>query len=398
MTEESPASQLQPDPNVVRIESMAHGGAGLARAEGKIVFVSGALPGEMVRVAIDESKDQFDRAHVVDVLEASPDRIQPPCPHAGVQEDSCGGCQWQHASYEAQLRFKREIVVEQLQRIARIETPQVEEAIPCPSPFGYRRHIQVALARDGRPGFRGARSDRVVPVDGCPIAVPQIDHWLSTTSQLTGGQRFEIRSGDDEETPLQTWRSEHVANDLARTDPLTLRVKDRNFRVSVGSFFQSNALLVDSLVDLVLQSAAVASGERVLDGYCGVGLFSAFLAEDADKVVAVESSRTAVSDARVNLVDRRVELRAEMLERELPKIRGTFDVVVLDPPRSGCAKALPALIQKAPARIVYVSCDPATLARDTRVLLEAGYDLETVQPIDMFPQTFHIETVSTFRR
>ncbi len=370
----------------------------MARLDGRVVFVHGALPGERVRVRIEKDRARFAEATAVEILEPSLDRVSPRCPHAGLGEGDCGGCAWQHIDAGAQLVFKTEIVREQLQRMAGLADPPVLAAIASPSPWAYRHHVQVGVGDDGRAGFKSARSDRVVPIRECPISVPEIVDWLRVApEELRPGRRWEIRRGWDRGAPLQVWTTARPGQRPAG-EPALIEVSGRTFQVSPGSFFQVNVLLLDTLVASVLAAADVHPGERVLDGYCGVGLFSAFLADRASRVLAIESNGIAVDDARRNLEGLRVDLQVARLEQALPKWTAPIDVAVIDPPRAGCVRALPALLEKAPSRLVYVSCDPATLARDTRRLLEGGYELISAQPIDLFPQTHHIETIATFRR
>jgi len=376
-------NQMQHAPVVLRLDAMIYGGDAIGRVGGRVIFVRGGIAGEWVRVEISEDRGRFARARVIAVLEPSPDRVQPHCPHFGFEPDSCGGCTWQHIDYAAQVRWKTEIVREQLRRIGRIENAPVRDAIPSPDVWAYRNHVVFSVASDGRLGFQAARSNRVVPVDECHIIQPPLLDWLRSAGKRKPGERVSVRSFNL--TPLRS--------------TAMCQIKGALFRVSPNSFFQVNTSLVETLVDRVLGYLDLRGGETVLDAYCGVGLFGRFIAPVAGRVIGIESSQSAVADARYNLSQfDNVELHKGLVEQVLPSLAVRIDAAVLDPPRAGCGQVVQALIDKRVERLVYVSCDPATLARDTRQLLAGGYRLIKVQPLDMFPHTYHIETVSLLVR
>jgi 23S rRNA (uracil1939-C5)-methyltransferase len=398
--------------------SMAYGPAAVGRHEGWAVFVPLAAPGDRVRAEIVEERRSFYRARLEAVLRASPDRAEPPCPHFGV----CGGCQWQHLSYAAQLRWKHAVVAEQLARIGGFADPPVRETLPSPAPLGYRNQAQFAISPEGQLGYFALQSNDVIPIHECPILQPGLAELFGELDleSTPGLARVALRAGADddamvilemegEETPEVELESpvsvaalwpDGSALALAGADALTERVGGRAFRVSPGSFFQVNSGMTETLVRLVMERLQPRPGDRVLDLYCGVGLFTAFLASQAGHVVGVESYASAVRDAEINLDEfDNVELYEAPVEAVLPHLTGPFEAAVLDPPRTGCAQAaLNALATLGPQRIVYVSCDPPTLARDGRRLAARGYRLEEVQPLDMFPQTYHIETVSVWAK
>jgi len=359
---------------------MTYSGDAIGRVEGKAIFVRGAVAGELAQVEIIEERATFARARVVQVIEAAPDRVSPRCPHFGFENNSCGGCTWQHIDYAAQLRFKASIVREQLRRIGRIPDALVRETISSPDVWAYRNYAQFSVAADGRLGFQTARSNRVVPIEVCYVVEPSLLDWLRSGFRARPGiERLDARSFD-----LQS----------------PIKVKGIPFHVSAESFFQVNTSLIETLVDQVMARLNLNGGETVLDGYCGVGLFSRFLAPVAGRVVGIESSPSAVADARVNLAGcSNVELRRGLVEEALPLLDEQIDAAVLDPPRAGCGpNVIQTLMDHEVARLVYVSCDPATLARDARQLMDGGYGLIDVQPLDMFPHTYHIETVSAWVR
>ncbi|HLF27600.1 MAG TPA: class I SAM-dependent RNA methyltransferase [Anaerolineae bacterium] len=377
---------------VLRLESMTYGGDALGRADGKAIFVQGGIAGEQVRAAIIEERGRFARARVVEVLEPSPDRIEPRCAHFGFTATACGGCQWQHIAYAAQLRFKAEIVREQLRRIGRIDAAPVRETIPGPA-WSYRNHAQFSVAPEGRLGFQAARSKRVVAIDECHVVETPIAEWLKS-ARRRHTDRVEVRVANGEYEGVGVWESN------LQSPTSTFQIKDAAFRVSAESFFQVNTALLETLVDQVSSKLDVHSGETVVDAYCGVGLFTHFIAPLAGQAIGIESSPSAIADARANLAQfENVELREGLVEDEFLGIGDSIDAVVLDPPRAGCGpKVIAALSERPVKRLVYVSCDPATLARDARQLLDGGYDLIEVQPVDMFPQTYHIEAIALFLR
>ena len=404
------------------VTDMAHGGSALGRHEGKVIFVPYALPGEKVTAEVIEDKRRFARARLLEVHDPSPDRVVPPCPFFA----KCGGCQWQHASYPAQLAFKRAIVRDQLVRLGKFPDPPVRDTIASPDPWHYRNHVQLAVDRQGRLGFRAATSRRIVPVDECLLLHPLLDEIfvaldLGSEADLPPLRRLSLRAGintgdqmivfetvGDEPPQLEVDLPVSCVLLLEDGTPVNLighnhiaeRVDGQPFSISAGSFFQVNTPQTETLIRLVAEYLAPGGDETLLDAYCGVGTFALTLADEVAHVIGVESAPTAVEDFRTNAegVDN-VAILPGAVEEVLPGLEMPVDLAVVDPPRSGVhAEALAALVHLAPQRIVYVSCDPATLARDGRALAEAGYDLTIVQPVDMFPQTYHIETVSLWAK
>lgn len=363
---------------------MTHGGSALGRYDGRAIFVPYALPGETIRARITQDKGNFAHAEVIELIESSPHRITPPCSHFGV----CGGCHWQHIAYPTQLEYKRQIVIDQFKRIAGITDAEarVLPTIASPESFAYRTHITLHHTPDGQPGFIGTDDRTVVPISQCHIIRPELQAMLTPTTADAARLRLQVGTdGHSEDSAGFVW--------------YTLR--DKLFRCAAGSFFQVNLMQAETLIDLVLHYANLSGTERVADLYAGVGLFTAFLADQAKRVLHLESATSAVRDAKVNLKTyKTIDYHTGEVEQVLPKLAQNhkrFEVVVLDPPRSGMKpKALEALIKTQPHTIVYVSCDPATLARDAKGLLKAGYQFVEVQPVDMFPQTYHIECVAKF--
>jgi len=394
-------------------------------ATGRAIFVPFGLPGERVRVRIVEEKRGFARAELLEVLEPSAERIQAKCRHFSM----CGGCHYQHVPYEAQLRLKREILRDQLQRIGKIENPPVQETIPSPAQWNYRNHLKFQLSGEGKLGFvaHSALSalsegeEPVLPITECHLPEAPINTlWPQLEFEPHSPiRRVGIRLGEDDElllvldsdTPeppdieIEAGISAvHLFEDspviLAGDDHVTIGVRGRRFRVSAGSFFQVNTAMAEKMVEYLLANLQVSAATHVLDVYCGAGLFSAFFAPLAGSVTGIESSPSAGEDFAINLDEfENVTLYEALAEEALPQLDLHPDVVLLDPPRAGLERhALDSVLALAPATIAYVSCDPSTLARDAARLIAGGFRLTDVTPFDLFPQTYHIESISTFER
>ncbi|MCD6303299.1 MAG: class I SAM-dependent RNA methyltransferase, partial [Anaerolineae bacterium] len=395
--------------------SMAHGGDAVARFNGQVVFVRGGIPGERVRARVTERQKHFLRAKVIDVLEASPDRVTPPCPHAAL----CGGCQWQHISYQRQTAIKADIVREALTRIGGVAEPRVRPMIPAAFPFAYRNNIQVRRTPQGSLGFQERESHRVVPIEHCLLAHPLIDdRWQALEDASVPFERASLRVG------IRTGESLIALEADQRPDPRALsqgswvwlhndgwerlrgkpwyheELAGQRYRVSAGSFFQVHTSQAEQLVRLVLEMLTPQPGDSVLDVYCGVGVFALQLADHVRRVLAIESAPPAIADARVNGAGHEnVSWHLAAAEQAIAELDGPWDKAVLDPPRAGCApQVLQSLARMRVERIAYVSCEPSTLARDVKRLQNLGYHLVHVQPVDMFPQTFHVETVALIQR
>ncbi len=398
--------------------AMGHGGDAIGRHAGKAVFIPYAIPGERIRAEIVEEHKHYARARLVEVLEPSPVRVTPACPHFGPQ--GCGGCQLQHIAYSAQVQLKGLIVKDQLQRIGKFEKPPILEPIPDANGWEYRNHALFRTTAGGDPGFLIAGSHKVLPITTCPVLHPllaELYHSLDMTKPNI--ERLELRVGTatgdlmvilqtyDEEPPslhvdfplsIVQVRHDTTPTPLVGLDYIREVVKGREFRISATSFYQVNSGQAGRLIELVLDALDIQSDEKVVDAYCGVGLFTAFLAKKASLVTGIELNRDAVADAIYNLADaENVTLLEGPVAQALQQVEGAVDAAVLDPPRTGLdIEALDALVALSPTRIAYVSCDPATLARDARRLVGQGYALAWVQPVDLFPQTFHIENVALF--
>jgi 23S rRNA (uracil1939-C5)-methyltransferase len=414
------------------ITALSHSGEGIGRHEGRAIFVPFALPGETVRIEIIEEKKRFARGRLVEIVTAAPARIAPRCPHhfnlspapgfsSNTLATACGGCQLQHLDYPAQLAFKEQTVREQFQRLGGFAEVPLRPAIAAPRAFNYRSHVQFALTPEGQLGFKAASSHHVVAVREChqiePLLAELFPRITIEPEQAAELERVTLRAGSDGEAlvlfeteaeppemaldlPVSAalLRPDGSTMTLAGGDHVIIEVRGRLFRVSGGSFFQVNVPVAELLVDQVLGALALTGQERVLDLYSGVGLFSAFIAPHARQVVGIEAYEPAVADAAVNLDEfDNIEIYAAPVEEALPALTDHYDAAVLDPPRAGCEPAaLEALLAARLAQIVYVSCDAATLARDARRLVDGGLRLDWVQPVDMFPQTYHVECVAKF--
>ena len=419
---------MTPGQLTLELTTMSNGPDAIGRdpETGRAVFVPFAIPGETVRAEIVEEKSTFARARLLDVITRSPDRVAPACKHFG--PDGCGGCHYQHMSYAAQLKWKRQIVIDQLIRIGGIADPLVLNTIPSPDPLHCRNHVQFSQTPDGKLGFvSNSREASVLPITECHIARPEIMELFGQIEiEKLDVERIGVRVGSDGETMIvfesesgeppdveielpisvATVNRDGEAFTMIASDHIVHEINGRPFRVSPGSFFQVNTAQAEALVRMVLDALSLKGGETVLDLYSGVGLFTAFIAPIAARVIGVESFSPAVHDAEANLDEfDNIELYESPVELALAHIADTLSHttthphVLLDPPRSGCNKIVTDyLLTLAAPRIVYVSCDPATLARDAKRLIAGGYRLVSAQPLDMFPQTHHIETVAVFEK
>ena len=386
----------------VRVEKLVYGGEGLARWNGRVVFARFVLPGERIRARAEQEKPGLVRARMLEVLEAAPERVAAPCPVFG----RCGGCHYQHAPYEYQLAAKQAILVEELRRLGKIEPPE-EIAVLTGEPWGYRNRAQWHT--DGtRIGYWEPRTHKLCGIEQCPIASPKVNQALQALNGMLRDRRWPrfVRSlevfTDEEQVQLNVRETDRpVARRFfdwcAETIPglVTGAVDYRGrFRVSSNAFFQVNRFLLDGLVETALADAA---GETALDLYAGVGLFSLAMAPRFRQVMAVESGAGAVRDLQFN-VERaglaNVRAVQRTAEEFLERLANAPDFVLLDPPRAGLGKdVVKRLSALRPRHLVIVSCDPATLARDLAGLKAAGYQVARMALVDLFPQTYHLETV-----
>ncbi len=378
------------------IDAMANGGDGIARRDGKAVFVPGAIPGDVADIEIVEVKKRFERGRLVEIVEASPSRVEPPCRYFG----ECGGCSWQHADYAAQLTWKTATVAGQLRHLGGIGDVDVRDIIAPGDPYHYRNRIDLRVDR-GRPALMRGGSNQVVPIDVCLLADEAIVELFGRLGDLRGVDRLSLRTGVntgetiivlDGELPISSddWGVPFGGDDIVFHEI----VAGHAFQITGSAFFQNNTAGAEALVELVREAATIEAGDRVLDAYAGGGLFTATVAGDADEVVAIESDPLALEDLLVNT---EVEVIEATVADGLAELPADWDVVMVDPPRVGLGPEVTGLlVELRPAVIASVSCDVASFARDAAALIAGGYHLEWVQPVDMFPQTPHIETVARF--
>jgi 23S rRNA (uracil1939-C5)-methyltransferase len=400
----------------VVLTAMTYGGDALGRLEdGRAVFVPFCLPGERVRIQIVEEREHFARGSLLEVLSPAPQRVGARCPHFG----KCGGCHYQHVAYADQLVLKAGILRDQLVRIGRLQDPPVAPMVASDQPWNYRNQIQFHLTNEGKLGFVGTARETLV-IKECHLPEASINAlWPQLAiSPDANVERVSLRAGTDAGLMLvlysdtstlpeieteATLSVAHVcAEDVlvqAGDDHILLEVMGRDFRVSPTSFFQVNlsvaAMMIQEVLEYMPQSA-----DTLVDAYCGVGLFSAFLASRCRRLIGIEASAAACDDFAANLDEfENVELYEGAVEDVLPGLDIRPEAVVVDPPRTGLERqALDAITRMAPRLLVYVSCDPATLARDAGRLVNGGYRLDAVIPFDMFPQTYHIESIAVFKR
>ncbi len=419
------------------IQRLGIHGEGVGSLEGFTVFVEGALPGENVKAAMYDVRKNYGRARVVEYLQTSPDRVEPPCPVFG----RCGGCQLMHLDYGRQLEAKRQRVVDALQRIGKIQV-EVMPCVPSPSPFAYRNKIQLPY-KDSHLGLYAFNSHDLVEIERCYIHCPlgeqafqrikeifrksppeKLRHVLIKTAVHTH-QILVILVTEGESDVMEI--AEKIKNSMPEIKGVVQNINDApgnvilgkinrtltgegsifdticglTFKVSPASFFQVNPAQAENLYRKVIEMCGLKGTEAVLDAYCGVGTLSLLLAQRAKRVFGVESVPEAIADAEDNAHANKIENAAftcALAEDYISALSG-IDAAVINPPRKGCDPIfLNKLIELGPERIVYISCDPATLARDLAILQDGNYRVKEVQPFDMFPQTVHVETLVVCHR
>ncbi|MEV6177610.1 class I SAM-dependent RNA methyltransferase [Streptomyces sp. NPDC052015] len=431
----SQAGSLVGEEYEVEIGPVAHGGHCIARTDsGQVLFVRHALPGERVVARVTEGEEgaRFLRADAVEILSASKDRVEAPCPFSG--PGRCGGCDWQHAKPGAQRRMKGEVIAEQLRRLAGLTPeeagwdgtvmPAEGDKVPAGQVPQWRTRVQYAVdPGTGRAGLRRHRSHEVEPIDHCMIAAEGVSElgvekrdWSGMASieaiAATGSQDRQViltpRPGArlpivELDRPVSVMRVGEKDGGVHRVHGRPFvreRADGRTYRVGNGGFWQVHPKAADTLVTAVMQGLLPRKGETALDLYCGVGLFAGALADrlgEKGAVLGIESGKRAVEDARHNLADfDRVRIEQGKVENVLPRTGITeVDLVVLDPPRAGAGrKTVEHLASLGPRRIAYVACDPAALARDLGYFRDGGYRVRTLRAFDLFPMTHHVECVA----
>lgn len=439
----------------VRIDRLAYGGRGVGRVNGLVLFVHGGAPGDVVQVRVDRVRRSYAEGEVTGVVIASSDRVAPPCPHFG----ACGGCSWQHLAYPAQARAKEAMVGESLARLGGIQDAKVSPIVPAPSPWYYRNKMEFSFHPDGTLGLH-LRGDwnRIVPVETCLLQSPEsaavvravrefarthglapydprtrqgflrslvIREGRATGDRLVGlitspgrlepaGAFIDAVRGAAPGTTgivrgVSTAASDGVPPSMIETlwgrSSLDEVLAGLRFRIGLDTFFQTNTAQAESMVAHVVERAQPLDGRAVVDLYCGVGTFALALARAGARVTGVELSTSAVEAARANTALNSIEgvvFVAGDVRAALPQVGaelGTPDVLVLDPPRAGAgARVIRKIGRTAARRVIYVSCNPTTLAGDLKELLPLGYRLVEVQPFDLFPQTYHVEAIAVLDR
>jgi len=376
----------------LKIESVAFGGDGVGRADGFVVFVPFTAPGDVAAVEIVQRKKNFARGRLLQVLEPSPFRTDPVCPYFG----RCGGCTYQHILYEHQLGMKFRQVEDAFVKIAKIAAPEIASVIGSPQIYAYRGKATLHAEKKAGGfslGFMDISGGKVADIERCEIMHETINDQIRRLRAGAGT----LSTQED----VTFWSGHHESY----SGTVIRRIKDREFVVPYDGFFQANLYLTDRMVDEVCRLVEPDRMKTIVDACCGCGLFSVFLAPHAGRLTGVEIHKKAVQYARINAAAMGVR-NAEFVccdvnhfLRETAQKKETVDLLVLDPPRTGLdPEALAAIPDIKPSDIIYISCNPATQARDVGVLRRAGYELQYLQPIDMFPQTQHIETIGLIRR
>jgi 23S rRNA (uracil1939-C5)-methyltransferase len=397
----------------VKIEKPIYGGEFLARLpDHRPVFVPFVLPDEIVDIQVTQNKKGFARASLIRVLENSQNRINPPCKYFS----QCGGCHYQHMEYANQLKLKQEVILEQFSRVPGFSEQLLRDIVPSLNEFHYRNNLQFSVNVNGKLGFQAFGSNNIIPVDDCLLPGEQIlQTWkMLDLEQFPGLKRVHIREGLQEEIMLILESDNYVEipsleldvpvsvvhlSDIGKIvmageDHLIYQIKDQYFHVSAESFFQVNTAQAEKMIDLVCEYLPT-KGKTFLELYCGVGLFTRFLADRYELIYAVEESTSACDDFAINLdVYDHINLYVGSVKDIVPQLDIHPDAILLDPPRAGIdPKSLESILAYKAQKIVYVSCDVSTLSRDLKRLLDGGYHLVEITPFDMFPQTFHIECI-----
>jgi 23S rRNA (uracil1939-C5)-methyltransferase len=379
--------------------------------------VPAGLPGEVVTIAVEmpaprtgkrkrHYRPRPPRVWITEIHQPSPLRVEAACPVFG----TCGGCQLQHMQYAAQLAWKRAVVEQLLREVGQFDEPPVRETVACDDPWQYRNHMRFSVNRDGQPGLTARGTHRVLPLAACPIAHEQINRALAVLSRLPNARpQVLIRCGAATgQMLIQPMPDEEALAQLKAegldiyNETMEEQLGGQTFRIRPSSFFQTNTAQAEKMAQLVMDGlfseGAINRASTFVDAYCGVGTFARLLAQRARRVIAIEESPSAITDAQWNLrAADNVEIMKGKVEDILPALSEQIDGLVIDPPRAGCQRSvLDALAQHPVSCVVYVSCDPATLARDLHILchVHAAYRLLSVQPLDMFPHTAHIECVA----
>lgn len=406
----------------IQIKAMANGGFALGSNNRRTTFIPYTIPGETIKAKVVKQQGSVDFADGVALIEASADRVYPQCPHFG--PGRCWGCQWQHIDYKAQLMLKQDVLADQLFRLGKFEDLVVERAlkpiIPSPKQWAYNYNVTLARDKQGRFGYYKVDGRQIEAIDECLVLHPELQQLLTMIDiDFDELARMQLWVGSDNETMIVLEMSSDNAPQLTADFPTSVNivlpdnepanlvgdsmifyeVAQRLFRVTVGGSFRANVAQIENLIGTILKMLDLSDKDSVLDLYAGVGIFSAFMAHRAGLVTLVESYPPTATDAEENLKDFEnvdiIEGSVEDILALLAESNEIYEAAVLDPPSSGLSKdALAGILKLNIPKLVYISGDPATLARDTRKLVDMGYELRTIQPIDFAPQTYYVDTVA----
>lgn len=400
----------------IELTSMAHGGSALGRHEGRVVFIPYTIPGEIVEAEITAEKGRVAFARGVTLVDASVDRVFPRCQHFGPRK--CGRCQWQHIDLPAQLLLKQDVLADQLDRIGNFSDADVRALIPSPQAWEYSYQMNLLPGPGDTFGYPGTDEGTVMPIDECHIIHPDLlELYEKLEFDFTGLRRLRLQLGTDGAHMLILWVEDEenipeLATDMPTSvnvilpdnEPVNLigeshcryTVNERTYRVTAGSHFRANVGQIDTLAQTVITLAEIKPEANVLDLYAGVGVFSAYAAPRAALVTLIESFPPAVTDADDNLTDLdNVDVIEGTVEDVLPELELRYDIAILDPPSEGIStEAVDLLAALKIPRLIYISSDPATLARDAKRLCAQGYTLGVVQPLDLNPHTYYVDAVA----
>jgi len=397
------------------IEKLSYGGAGIGREGGKVIFVKDAVPGDVVYAEITEDKKNYSIARVINIKSPSGNRVQPPCPVFG----KCGGCDWQQVEYRTQLTEKENIVRETVERIGKIKEFHIEPAEASIPDYGYRSKLTLSVVRDGRNfsvSFFEAGTDTKISVNRCPVANENVNTGIRIANEFLKKEGTRARSFDKIYIATGDVRTGITLSQMINRKKLNRKLDIGTMKISGNSeteiessigdhrfisvpsvFMQANPYINRRMVETVLNWTGSASTEKVLDLYCGIGNFTIPVSEHVRHITGVDSSRLSVKYAEKNAaINKRTNtsFTESNVEDFLKRCDEKFNLVILDPPREGARNIISVLEKMHPEKIIYISCNPATMARDIHELSLSGYSIKRIKPFDMFPHTYHIEVIA----
>ena len=388
----------QDDFKFLKLDSMGPAGNTSATYNDEPIAVFGGIPEEEVIAQIfrvQTKRQKNTSAIVTEVLKPSKHRVKPPCPYFG----PCTGCQWQHIGYSFQLQLKQQNIENEFAKYSNLEDIHISKTMPCPLEFDYRNHARFTVRNNGELGFVNRITRKFIRVDSCMLMTPWINdalQFLQTkckeTTQLS--IRYGINTGESIIQPKLHNSNIHLSSGQTHYQE---NVSGTSFRIGSPSFFQVNTVQAEKLINLVRERIVLTGKELIIDAYAGVGTYSVLLAPFVKKVIAIEESKAAIKDASVNAIGiDNIEFVAGKTEDIFETLEESPDAVILNPPRVGChPETLESIVRRQTNKIIYISCNPETLARDLHLLVKRGFNITNIEPVDMFPQTHHIECVAT---